>query len=88
MLDIDASILAKLDQLVPIGWHNAHSKAPCQPVKEKVTIRLDADMVQWFRHLGMGCQQRINLVLRCYMDSVISRYVEPIVEYEEAGPRD
>lgn len=35
--------------------------------KEKVSLRLDADVVRWFRAGGPRYQTRINSVLRAYM---------------------
>jgi uncharacterized protein (DUF4415 family) len=34
------------------------------PGKEPVTLRLDRDVLEWFRHQGRGYQTRINAVLR------------------------
>ncbi len=36
-------------------------------VKQIVTIRLDVDMLEWFKSAGPGYQTRINQVLRQYM---------------------
>ena len=38
-----------------------------RPVKEPVTIRIDADVLAWFRSFGGKYQTRINQVLRGYM---------------------
>lgn len=37
-------------------------------VKQIVTIRLDVDMLEWFKSAGPGYQTRINQVLRAHMD--------------------
>lgn len=34
------------------------------PVKRKVSLRLDADVLAWFQRQGRGYQTRINRVLR------------------------
>ena len=39
------------------------------PSKQQVTIRLDDDVLEWFRALGKGYQTRINSLLRAYMDA-------------------
>lgn len=39
------------------------------PVKQQITIRLDEDVLQWFREQGNGYQTRINALLRAYMDA-------------------
>lgn len=38
------------------------------PVKQAITIRLDADVLEWFRSQGAGYQTRINRLLRRYME--------------------
>jgi uncharacterized protein (DUF4415 family) len=38
-------------------------------VKQIVTIRLDVDMLEWFKSAGPGYQTRINQVLREHMDA-------------------
>ena len=39
------------------------------PVKQAVTIRLDADVLEWFKDQGSGYQTRINQLLRQYMQA-------------------
>lgn len=39
------------------------------PLKQIVTIRLDVDMLNWFKAAGPGYQTRINQILREHMDS-------------------
>ncbi len=39
--------------------------------KETVSIRLDPDILNWFKHQGQGYQTRINAVLRMYMEAKI-----------------
>jgi uncharacterized protein (DUF4415 family) len=37
--------------------------------KQIVTIRLDTDMLDWFKSAGPGYQTRVNQVLRDYMEA-------------------
>lgn len=37
--------------------------------KEQVTLRLDADVLSWFRGTGHGYQTRINSILRAFRDA-------------------
>ena len=37
------------------------------PPKEQITLRLDADLLEWFRARGAGYQTQINALLRAYM---------------------
>jgi uncharacterized protein (DUF4415 family) len=39
-----------------------------RPVKKPVSLRLDADIVDWFQRQGTGYQTRINAVLRDYVE--------------------
>jgi uncharacterized protein (DUF4415 family) len=48
-------------------WKNAKLTLP--EAKETVTIRLDSEMLRWFKGQGKGYQSRINAVLRAYMDA-------------------
>ena len=38
------------------------------PVKQPVTIRIDTDVLDWFRSRGPGYQTHINRLLRKYME--------------------
>ncbi|QYF94530.1 BrnA antitoxin family protein [Massilia sp. PAMC28688] len=40
-----------------------------QQLKQIVTIRLDVDMLNWFKSAGPGYQTRINQILRDHMDA-------------------
>ncbi len=42
---------------------------PWPPVKEQLTIRLDADVLKWLKGQGRGYQTRINRILRVVMES-------------------
>ena len=39
------------------------------PSKQQITIRLDEDVLRWFRAQGEGYQTRINSLLRAYMEA-------------------
>jgi len=42
-----------------------------KPVPKKVllSLRVDADVVDWFRSQGAGYQSRMNALLRAYMEA-------------------
>lgn len=46
----------------------AASRNKVVALKQIVTIRLDSDMLEWFKDAGPGYQTRINQTLRQYMD--------------------
>ena len=45
-------------------WKNAVRNPFYRPVKQQLTVRLDADVVAWLRQHGTGYQTRLNRVLR------------------------
>lgn len=61
--DIDTSDTPELDDAF---FENAELRVP---VKKPVTLRLDADVLEWFKAGGKGYQTRINQLLRKYMES-------------------
>lgn len=75
-------LFERTNALVPPGWNVAHLDARCTPEKTRLTIRLDADVVKWYRHLGRGWHNRMNQILRSYMRARISKLIE------EPGDRD
>jgi uncharacterized protein (DUF4415 family) len=51
---------------IPDDWHkDAYAVYPVG--KERITIRLDKDVLEFFRKQGKGYQSRINAVLRTFM---------------------
>jgi uncharacterized protein (DUF4415 family) len=40
-----------------------------RPAKEQVSIRIDPDVLLWFRSRGKGYQKEINALLRTYMET-------------------
>lgn len=49
-------------------WKEANVVYPEGP-KKQITVRLDADMVEWFKQQGRGYQTRMNAVLRSYYEA-------------------
>ena len=49
-------------------WRNARVVMP-PPGKASVHLRLDADVLEWFREQGKGHLSRMNAVLRSFMDA-------------------
>jgi uncharacterized protein (DUF4415 family) len=50
-----------------IDWTQARLVMP--PGKDVVTLRLDRDVLDWFRAQGRGYQTRINQVLRAFYEA-------------------
>ncbi len=66
--DID---LSEHPQLTSEQFARAVAREGMTPVtrKRQVTLRVDADVLDWFKNLGKGYQSRINALLRAYMDA-------------------
>jgi uncharacterized protein (DUF4415 family) len=39
------------------------------PKKSLLSLRIDSDVVEWFRRQGAGYQSRMNALLRAYMEA-------------------
>lgn len=39
------------------------------PRKAQITLRMDADVLEWFKTQGRGYQTRMNALLRAYMEA-------------------
>jgi len=50
-------------------WSEAHRGRFYRPIKQQVTLRIDADLLAWFRSQGGKYQTRINAALREYMET-------------------
>jgi len=50
-------------------------KATAPGRRSKLTLKLDAEVVKWFRAMGLGYQARMNYALRCWMLSVVTREI-------------
>ena len=62
--DIDYSDIPELDE-------NFFKKARVviPPGKKQLTLRLDADVLEWMKAQGKGYQSRINAILRAYYEA-------------------
>jgi uncharacterized protein (DUF4415 family) len=48
----------------PEEWRDAVVGKFYRPIKQQLTLRIDADVVDWFKQQGKGYQTRINGLLR------------------------
>ena len=61
----DARIdMSDIPPLTQAFWKNAVRNPFYRPVKQQVTVRLDADVLAWLRSTGRGYQGRLNDILR------------------------
>ena len=61
---IDYSDIPQLDHEF---WANAELKMPKN--KERITVRIDNDILAWLKSQGPGYQTRMNAILRSYMNA-------------------
>ena len=66
--DID---LSEVPELTPEMFAKAVVERGLKPTsnKQQLTIRLDNDVLEWFRAQGRGYQTKINALLRAYMEA-------------------
>jgi uncharacterized protein (DUF4415 family) len=66
--DVDVSDIPELTEQF---WRNAVRNPYYRPIKQQLTLRLDADLVAWFKRRakdGRGYQTGINRALREYVE--------------------
>jgi uncharacterized protein (DUF4415 family) len=61
---IDTSDIPELDK-----EFFRHAKLRMPKGKQMVSLRLDSDILDWFRRQGRGYQTKINAVLRAYVEA-------------------
>ena len=59
--EIDTS---DIPELPPKAWKDAVRGRFYRPLKQSVSLRLDADIVAWLKKAGKGYQTRANRILR------------------------
>lgn len=57
--------------LLPPGWQEEASR-PRTREKRKITMRVDEDVLKWFKGLGPDYTGRMNRVMRYFMLNVVS----------------
>ena len=65
--DIDFSDIPEITDEM---WKNAVVMRPEDWTKRQLTLRLDPDIIDFFKAQGKGYQTRMNDVLRVYVDAV------------------
>jgi uncharacterized protein (DUF4415 family) len=64
--ELEASIAGDPDEAgIEADWTQAVIGVP--PRKEHVNLRIDGDILAWFRNSGRGYQTRMNNVLRAFV---------------------
>ena len=58
----------KNEGALPAGWEST-VMVGLPPAKQDIHIRLDGDILDWFKARGRGYQTRINAVLRAFVQT-------------------
>jgi uncharacterized protein (DUF4415 family) len=66
-MNADQIDTSDLPELPPAAWNDAGRGRFYRPVKQAVSMRLDADVVAWLKKPGKGYQTRANQILRQHM---------------------
>lgn len=63
--------LSDLPEVEPQAFARALVRKGLRPVspKEQVTLRLDAEVLAWFRAQGRGYQSRMNAILKAFKEA-------------------
>jgi len=69
--EIDPTSPPELSELSDDFWDDAEVVLP--PSKEAISIRVDQDVLEWFRSQGPRYQTRMNAVLRSFMTTTKGR---------------
>jgi uncharacterized protein (DUF4415 family) len=68
--ELEAAIASDPDwRDVPRDWYKDAKPWLPKGAKRQVTLRLDPDLLDWFKGQGRGWQTRINAALRAYMQA-------------------
>ncbi len=69
--EIAATAPPELADLPDSFWRNARVVTPV--TKRAISLRLDEDVIEWFRASGARYQTRMNAVLRSYVEQMQAR---------------
>ena len=68
MADADID-LSDIPEVTPEMFARGIVRHGYKPItKKQLTLRLDSDVVEWFKHQGQGYQTKMNALLRAYME--------------------
>jgi uncharacterized protein (DUF4415 family) len=62
-----------IPELTEKFWRSAVRNPFYRPIKQQLTLRLDADVIAWLRKQGKGYQTRANALLRAASSAISSK---------------
>jgi uncharacterized protein (DUF4415 family) len=71
MLDTDIVRGGDAPEWTPEMFARAVARKGLKPVPKKalLSLRIDSDVIEWFKRQGAGYQSRMNALLRAYMEA-------------------
>jgi len=72
----------------PVDWSGARRSVFYRPVKKQLTLRIDADVIDWFKTRAgnsEGYQTRINEALRAYVTEHGKKHAKRLPCRQAAG---
>jgi uncharacterized protein (DUF4415 family) len=80
--ELEPDLRWKLDGSVriPAEWHSIAQERH-QPAKDKVTLRVDQDVLRFFRAMGQGHLVKMNAVLRAFILARLAEVVKAEANY-------
>ena len=84
-LECDLHRTVEYNRCIPFEWHAIHKDRDC--AKTRITLRVDKDVLKFFRAMGPGYQPRMNDVLCAFMRSKLAGLLEgeeTVTEYRDA----
>ena len=71
MSDADIAITKATPRTSPADWAQAvaHRGLPVPSRKSQIALRVDEDVLMWYRAQGAGYQTRMNAVLKAFRDA-------------------
>jgi len=70
-IDVDVTRDPHAPEWTPEMFAQAVARKGLKPVPKKalLSLRIDSDVIEWFRKQGAGYQSRMNALLRAYMEA-------------------
>ena len=83
-LEFDLHTLLNHYKRIPHEWHVIHRERDYS--KTRITLRVDCDVVKFFRSMGPEYQRRMNDVMRAFMHCKLAGLIdgpETVTEYRD-----
>ena len=76
MKDKDINVGGDSPEITAEMWRNA-VVTDRRPPKKNITLRIDPEIIDWFKSKGKGYQTRMNAVLRAYLEMQRKTHKKP-----------